>query len=245
VVITSLFYPTLAIYSSSQPQFLARYSSLLGSLAGSGPHHDLHDLWTDHAALRVREDSVTRARCGIDLTLRAERLLVQTRESDGHGALNRGLFQSLAQFQNQISSQLDSSGFPCLRTPGGSQCVVISPLDFLNDMDALERLTDSRVRQIMAIGRNISVYGVQVTPEMVLGDREATHDETLFDWTSYMSVTYFFLENDCIDGPGHHHWIDIINQASDARTHLEIPKYSPRLLALQVRHALFILVFLI
>lgn len=233
MVITSLFYPTLAIYSSSQPQFLARYSSLLGSLAGSGPHHDLHDLWTDHTALRVREDSVTRARCGIDRTLRAERLLMQTMESHEQGALNRGLVQSLAHFQERISSRLNSSEFRCLQTLDG-QCVVISPLAFLSELDSLESLTDSEIRQMMAIGRNISAHGVQVTPEMVLGDREAITDKTLFDWTSYMSVTYFFLENDCIDGSGHHHWINIINQASDARTHLEIPKYSPRLLALQV-----------
>src|SRR6202034_2751068 len=95
VVITSLFYPALAIYSSSFPR--TQHTSILDSfltasaVSGFYAQHDLRNLWEGHQALRVVEDAVSRAKCAKQRTLRVERVLIQSplAEDSDSGALNQ------------------------------------------------------------------------------------------------------------------------------------------------------------
>jgi hypothetical protein len=233
-VITSLFYPALALYSSSQPQFLARFSSTLGSLAGRGPQHDLHEVWTDHEALRA-QDSVTSLRCGTaDFTLRSERVLARTDSMSSHGALNRGLLTAVHQLQHRIKTQLAISPIQCLRRSNG-ECFTISPTSFWHDdPQTLGTVTDAEVMNVLAYGHNTSVSGVPVTPCMVLAERETLDDDKTLDWANYMSLTYFFPENDCTGNAGHGAWLEVLRQATGPRMRLDTPRSSPKLLAYQV-----------
>jgi hypothetical protein len=234
VVITSLFYPALAFYSSSQPQFLARYSSSLGSLAGSGPQLDIHEVWTGHDALRSREDSVARARCGIDPTLRTERIFAQTETVQPHGALSRSLLTSVAQLERKITTRLLASDLSCLRGLDGD-CFVVSPLAFWrNNVQLLNTVTDAEIIDMLELSHNVTPSGIPITPQMVLADRETLDDEKTLDWTSYIALTYYFLETNCADQAGHNAWLRVLREVAGSGVRMDIQSHSPKLLALQV-----------
>ncbi|KAJ7611601.1 sterol regulatory element binding protein cleavage-activating protein [Roridomyces roridus] len=79
VVITSLLYPAIALYSSSRPEFL----SIL-DVTRSKHAHDLVDVWAGHESLRVLEDAVSLART------RASFLI----QSSVEGAFNHQILRS-------------------------------------------------------------------------------------------------------------------------------------------------------
>ncbi|KAG1736778.1 sterol-sensing domain of SREBP cleavage-activation-domain-containing protein [Suillus lakei] len=78
VVITSLSYPALAIYWStpSYSRFDSTSNALDSFLAAHAAYdsytqRDVHHFWDGNANLQVRDDFLTRARCGSDRTLRS------------------------------------------------------------------------------------------------------------------------------------------------------------------------------
>lgn len=237
VVITSLFYPALAIYSSSQPQFLARISSrILESVAGKGlsnyhSYHDLHDPWSGYDALHIREDSVARARCGTEGILRVERLLIHSALPEDTGALNNQILLSTLQLERRIGYAVSTAGMGCLRRNDGS-CFVLSPVAFWNyDEDML--LSDEDMLDTLQRTPNISIQGIPITPEMVLAGRELDDDSNL-DFAMFLVLTYVFHETSCLGSGGHSAWVKAVRQAAGGTGDLAVVTEEPTLLALEV-----------
>lgn len=237
VVITSLFYPALAIYSSSQPQFLARISSrILESVAGEGlssynPYHDLHSPWAGYDALHIREDSVARARCGTEGVLRVERLLIHSALPEDAGALNNQILVSILQLERQIDRTLSANNMGCLRRNDGS-CFVLSPVAFWNyDEDML--LSDKDMLDTLQRTSNISIQGIPITPQMVLAGRELDDNSNL-DFAMFLVLTYVFHETSCLGSGGHSAWVRAVQEAAGRTGDLAVVTKEPTLLALEV-----------
>jgi hypothetical protein len=240
VVITSLFYPALALYSSSQPQFLAQISSRLldsflvtETLANYHAFHDLRDVWTGYDPLQIREDSAARARCGTDRILRVERVLIHSALPENEGTLNTQILLSTLKLEHQIGDLLSSSHLKCLRKADGT-CFVSSPVAFW-DYDELKLSADTTILDTLQISTNVTVSGVPITPQMVLAGRESsgTADPSL-DSAMFLVLTYIFHETDCLGEKGHSAWLHILHQATDGRYYLITESQEPRLIALQV-----------
>lgn len=237
VVITSLFYPALAIYSSSQPQFLARISSrILESVAGEGlsrhnSYHDLHDPWSGYDTLHIREDSVARARCGTEGILRVERLLIHSALPEDAGALNNQILLSTLQLERKIGHTHSTTDMGCLRRSDGS-CFVLSPVAFWNyDKDML--LSDKDMLDTLQRTPNISIQGIPITPQMVLAGRELDGDSNL-DFAMFLVLTYVFHETSCLGSDGHLAWVNVVRQAAGRTGDLAVVTKEPTLLALEV-----------
>ena len=237
VVITSLFYPALAIYSSSQPQFLAQISSrILESVAGKGlsshhSHHDLHDPWYGYDALHIREDSVARARCGTEGILRVERLLIHSALPEDAGALNNQILLSTLQLERQLGHTLSAANLGCLRRSDGT-CFVLSPVAFWN-YDEERLLLDEDMLDTLQRTPNISIQGVPVTPQMVLAGRELD-DHSNLDFAMFLALTYVFHETSCLGSDGHLAWVEAVKRATGRTGDLATVTKEPALLALEV-----------
>ncbi|EPQ58620.1 hypothetical protein GLOTRDRAFT_114971 [Gloeophyllum trabeum ATCC 11539] len=237
VVITSLFYPALAIYSSSQPQFIAHISSRIldsfRSVEGSGYHTygDIRNLWTGLESLRIIEDPVARARCGNERTLRVERVLVHS--PDEAGALDVQVLLSTLALEKRIHALLPAHGLSCLKTPDGS-CLTISPSAFWNhDEDRIR--ADPDVRETLSLTKNTSVAGIPVLPLMVLAGRELdAHTATKVEYAAALVLTYFFPETDCTSMSGHAAFTQAVSDAvADGQAQV-VPEFqSPTLIALE------------
>ena len=236
IVITSLFYPALAIYSSSQPHSFStsRVLSFLAGNAVSGfyAQDDLHNLWAGHSSLLVRDDAVSRARCGVERTLRVERILIQSPVTDDDGALNHQILLSTLRLERQIENVLSSRGAPCLKRPDG-RCFVLSPLAFWHyDEQAL--LTDSNILGTLNLSRNVSVGGIPVTPHMVLAGRGSNeHVSATFDYAMHLALTYFFPETDCLGLSDHTAWLQVVDIAATHEVELAVQLQEPTLIALE------------
>jgi hypothetical protein len=238
VVITSLFYPALAIYSSSQHKFLST-SRILGPLARNAvssfyAQDDLHNLWAGHDAIRVRDDAVSRPRCGIEHTLRVERIFIQSPLSDDDGPLNDHILLSTLQFENQIENLLSSRGMSCHKQSNG-RCFVISPLAFWHQ-DKRTLLSDRNILDTLNHSKNVSVSGIPITPQMVLAGR-GSHEHvssTSFDYATYLALTYLFPETDCLGSSDHAAWLQIVEAAATQSLELAVQIKEPKLIALEV-----------
>lgn len=238
IVITSLFYPALAIYSSSQPQFLAPISSrILESVAGEGLsshhiHHDLHDPWSGYDTLHIREDSVARARCGTEGILRVERLLIHSALPEDAGALNNQILLSTLQLERQLGHVLSTNDMGCLRRSDGT-CFVLSPVAFWN-YDEERLLLDEDVLDTLQRASNISIQGIPITPQMVLAGRELDDNSNL-DFAMFLAFTYVFHETSCLDSSGHSVWVNTVRQTAGRFGDLATVTKEPTLLALEYK----------
>ena len=55
---------------------------------------NFRDIWATHDSFHVREDPVVRARCGVERTLRIERVLVHSTASTDFAALSHRLLRA-------------------------------------------------------------------------------------------------------------------------------------------------------
>ncbi|KAI0059046.1 hypothetical protein BV25DRAFT_1860933 [Artomyces pyxidatus] len=241
VVITSLSYPALAIYSSSQPRFLAHFSSQIldpflaaDAISSYYAQHDLWNVWSNHDPLQVREDSVVRARCGMEQTLRVERVLIHGSGVEDAGALNHQILMSTLKLEQRIASELTSRRVPCLRRSGG-QCLVISPLEFWHH-DANVLLSDTNVKDALSLSKNLTISGMPVVPQMVLAGRE-THEYPAMnvDFAMFLALTYFFPEKDCLSKSGHLEWLQILEKSAKDHADLMTEAQAPKLIALEYK----------
>lgn len=239
MVITSLFYPALAIYTSSQPRYIAHYSSrILDSfLATSGvsaqyAQQDLRSPWAGYGALRVREDGLARARCGREQTLRIERLLIHGASTEETGALTRALLRSTLALEQRISIRVTERRLPCLKT-SRDECLAFSPWAFW-DHDERMLEADANMAWIAGKGRNVSVSGVLVTPDMVLAGRDEEDDSIDGTFASFLALTYVFKESDCSEDAGHLAWLDLLHDIATPATDFIAAPQEHALIALEV-----------
>lgn len=250
MVITSLFYPALSLYSSSSPHASLSLSdstsrildSFLAASAVSGfyAQHDLRNVWEGHQALRVVEDTISRAKCGKQRTLRVERILIQSPwiDDEDSGALNHHILQSTLDIERSISdSAVAREGRACLKKSDG-ECFVLSPLAFwqystsevASDANILDTLSPSEAN-------NVSISGIPVTPQMVLAGRgsyDYEHDRDKFDYAKFLALTYFFPDSDCLGTGEHMAWLEVVKEAVGKVAVPVVPTQEPTLIALEV-----------
>lgn len=225
-MITSLFYPALALYSS--------YLSYPGS------HRDLHNVWQNHPALRLREDAASRARCGVGRTLRIERILIQSSLSDDEdeGALNNQILTSTLALERALQSTHSVSS-RCLKcTDSRTSCFMLSPLAFWNHDPAM-LLSDPNILDTLSLTRNVSIGGISVTPDMVLAGKgpNEPHVTTTnhFDYAKFLALTYFFPNSDCSGSTEHREWLGALKKAAfGVNADVMVQMRAPELIALEV-----------
>ncbi|CAE6427457.1 unnamed protein product [Rhizoctonia solani] len=246
-VITSLFYPALAIYFSHQPlsHFSTRIldSLFLPSANDAFHHNDLHDVWQGYDALRIRTDAASRARCGTEHTVRVERLFIPTTIPDPFGALNPQTLLSALDLQTTLEGHLTPE-LPCIRllddtspaTPPSHKCLVVSPTAHWND-DANDIITDPHLyTSLNKAHRNVSRGGIPLTAEMALAGRLTTDHAgygSIIESSKFLSVSFFFREDDCHSNAGHDTWVKLVKSFVPAETEVVPSVDQPKLLALE------------
>lgn len=234
VVITSLFYPALDVYTSSKYSSPAILDEFLSTQTPTGiiTPNDLVNPWSGHDTLHIHEDPIIHAQCREGHALRVERILIQTPLVDDDRAR---IFLSTLHLERQLEDLVSRGNTPCLKGPNG-KCFVISPLAFwaynkdtlLSDVNILDTLYSN----------NISIAGVPVTPQMVLAGRGSyEHPATgnRLDYATFLVLTYFFPNSACWAlEPQHAWWVQTLQNAVDqnAEVIVQLPEASP--IALEV-----------
>ena len=239
MVITSLLYPAIAIASSSQTHFFAFSLRVLDAfltpddISSYFAHEDLRHLWEGHNVLRVREDSVARARCGKEGIIRSERILVHAvPQEDNWSSLTYETLSATLRLEDRINELLATRRVPCIRTPD-KRCFTLSPLAFW-DHDERAMLRDPDIFDTLGRSRNTTVSGINVTPDMVLAGR-GDPAVTTTDTTMFLVLTYFFPDADCLANTGHFAWLHVLEDASASFGDLIMQAQEPTLIALEVR----------
>ncbi|KAF8558517.1 hypothetical protein OG21DRAFT_1595392 [Imleria badia] len=242
VVITSLSYPALAIYSST-PSYsrLASTSNVVDSFLadyvafGSDALGDLQSFWQGQPHIQTLDDELIRARCGSDRTLRVERILIHSNTADDAGALTSQTLVSALQLERRILERVRSQGVHCLEA-GTNDCVVFSPLAFWNH-DEARLQSDPSIPSTLKNYDGVSVAGIPITPQMVLAGRTLERSAASIDSAKFLVHTFVFPESDCLNKASHDNWLDILKnltQGNDAFTET----IGPKLIALEYDHGL-------
>ncbi|KAG6874040.1 hypothetical protein C0995_006897 [Termitomyces sp. Mi166 len=200
---------------------------------------DLDDLWSEGHRFRIHDDAVTRAKCGVGRALRVERLLIQGHDRDDEGALNRQTLLSTLELESRLEELISNGDTPCLKR-ADAKCFVISPLLFWNhDRDLL--LSDTNVLDTLSASKNISFGGILVTPRMVLARRELHDPHTTksdFDFVTFLAVTYFFPESDCLGDREHASWLQTVHRARAEHQEPVVVVQEPTVFGLEVQFTL-------
>ena len=218
VVITSLFYPALDVYTSSRTSSQSILDALLSPNSANTvkADQDLVDLWSGYDTLRAHQDPVTRGKCREGHALRVERILIQSPLVEDDGAVNHKILLSTYNLEQRIQELINTGDSPCLRTPNGG-CFVISPLAFWNyDKEALG--SDANILDTLSQPPEIFISGVPITPQMVLAGRGSYEHHTggtnKFDYATFLALTYFFPQNACWGSSVNHtQWVNIVRSA--------------------------------
>jgi hypothetical protein len=173
---------------------------------------------------------VVRARCGVEQTLRVERVLVHSSASADSAALNHQLLRATLRLERRISDILTARRVSCLTRPDG-QCLVVSPLLFWHH-DERALMTDADVLHTLRPSNNVSVSGVPIESQMVVARREYSSVDP--GSTIFLALTYFFPERDCLGKSGHSLWRQILEDASKDSADLITETQQPKLIALEV-----------
>ncbi|CCM05035.1 uncharacterized protein FIBRA_07237 [Fibroporia radiculosa] len=241
IVITSLLFPAIAVYTSPETHFFAGFTlRVLDSFVASDDlsnyfvQNDLRHLWEGHSTLRVREDSVARVQCGMQGILRSERVMVGSLSSEyGLEALERNTLISALDLERRISNIISRRRIPCVKTPAGS-CFSLSPLAFWNhDQHAI--LADDNILDTVNLAHNISVSGVPISPDMVLAGREHRDptSSSYIDSAMFLVLTYLFPDRDCLGNVGHFEWLRVLKEAAGYSADFVVQTQAPKLVALE------------
>lgn len=242
VVITSLFYPALDVYTSSKNSSLAILDKFISTKTATGTPipNDLVNLWAGHDALHIHERPIIHAQCREGHALRVERILIQSPPVDDDRALNHRIFLSTLHLEQLLEDLASTGDTPCLKGPNG-RCFVISPLAFwAYNKDAL--LSDVNVLDTL-YSKNISIAGIPITPHMVLAGRGSyEHPATgnRLDYVTFLVLTYFFPKSACwASEPQHAQWVQTIRNAvaQEAEVIVQFPEASPIALEVWIHRA--------
>jgi hypothetical protein len=236
VVITSLLYPALALYAASRP-----LSTLSASLLNifptdsQSPHlRDLQDVWSGHEALHLRYDATSKARCGLERTVRVERLLIANNRRHENGVLNKATLRLTLDLEAEIATRLASStsALPCVRTQSGN-CLFTSPLSFWGYNPGL-LANDNDIIGTLNTPNNVTLSGFPITLPMVVAGRASLEVMDQVDIGTFLVLTYFFRDDDCHSTSGHAAWIQLVNGIMEGKGQVKVITAQPRLLAIQV-----------
>ncbi len=111
----------------------------------------------------------------------------------------------------------------------------VSPHLLRYDQDTL--LSDTNILDTLNLSKNVTVSGIPITAHMVLAGRDSEEHHvggTSFDFATYLALTYFFPESDCVGKSDHISWIQTIETAKSSNTVLHVQTEEPILLGLEV-----------
>ncbi|THH09370.1 hypothetical protein EW145_g2073 [Phellinidium pouzarii] len=236
LVITSLFYPALGIYTSSSSKLLTTSTHILGHIdlrSLSFFDDDLDSVWSGQDALRIIEDTVARARCGMEETIRIERILLTSPgfESDT-GAINHRMLHSVLKLETMLTDHLLLNKFSCLRSPS-RRCITLSPLEFWSHDEDILR-TDSDLLRTINKNQSITSAGLPLKAPMVFAGRESAEPHgSSIDFAAYLALSYFFHEDDCNGSIGHDAWLTALDSIITPLGDISVKAEEPVLLALE------------
>ena len=238
VVITSLFYPALDLYTSSRRSSQSILDAFIPPYASANlkSQNDLVNLWSGQDTLRVHEDPVTRAKCRDGHALRIERIFIQSPLVEDDGALNHDILLSALDLERRVQQLIFTGDSPCLKKSNG-QCLVLSPLAFWNyDKNALT--SDPNILDTLSYSKNVSVSGLPVTPHMVLAGRGSYEHHVggnKFDYATFLALTYFFPNSACWGSVTEHtNWVQTVQKAAAQHAEVAFQVPEPILIALEV-----------
>ncbi|KAF8869940.1 hypothetical protein CPB84DRAFT_1911546 [Gymnopilus junonius] len=227
VVITSLFYPALDLYTSSRDSSQSFLDALISPHTSSlRTERDLVNIWAGQDTLRVHEDPFTRAKCRD--ALRVERILIQSQLVEDDGALNHQVLRSTLKLERRLQELASGGDSPCLKKPDG-QCLIISPLAFWNYEEAA-LASDLNILDTLGHFKNVSVSGIPITPNMVLAGRGSYEHHvggSKFDYARFLALTYFFPNSPCSGSSAEHsQWVHTIQDAviQNAEVTVQVPE---------------------
>ncbi|KAH6918973.1 sterol-sensing domain of SREBP cleavage-activation-domain-containing protein [Coprinopsis sp. MPI-PUGE-AT-0042] len=220
VVITSLFYPALALYASSLPKLsnLVDALSPLKAFSAINAQEDLVNLWSNYDSLRTHEGAVARAKCTPGRALRVERILIQSPRAGDDDTLNNRILTSTLDFEDRLGKLIAESEDACLEKPGGG-CLVLSPLAFW-DYDRNAVSSDDDILDTLSHTENVTIAGIPVSPHMILAGRgsyEGHVAPSKFDYAS-LALTYFFPDSECLGNQEHARWVQMVSKAASPDT---------------------------
>ena len=240
IVITSLLFPAIAVYTSPETHFFAGFTlRVLDSfltpddISSYFAHHDLRYIWEGQPNLRLHDDSVARAQCGMQSILRSEQLLIGSVSQDyGLDALDRDTLLSTLALEQRISKTLAQRHIPCLKSSTGS-CLFLSPLAYW-DHDEGAVTADANILDTINLSHNVTASGIPITPEMVLAGRGHDPRSSNVDSAMFLALTYFFPDRDCLGNTGHIQWLRVLREAGGHTGDLVVQAQPPKLIALEV-----------
>ncbi|GJE87951.1 sterol regulatory element binding protein cleavage-activating protein [Phanerochaete sordida] len=237
VVISCLLFPAVTVYSSTKAESFSLSLSVFDAfrtpddLSNYFAVDRIRQLWEGKDSLRVRDDSIARARCGKGGVVRVERILVHDvdeTEDTYHVLSHRSLLSTL-NLERRLSEVLASQKVSCIRSPHG-RCLVLSPLAFWDYEEDL-LLRDADVLSTLGPYKNTSTHGLTITTDMVLAGRD---DGEEYEEVANPVLTYFFPESDCLSNSGHNLWLNIVEDAAASlQGETVVLSQQPHLLALE------------
>jgi hypothetical protein len=180
---------------------------------------------------------VVRARCGVEQTLRVERVLIHSSASADSAALSHQLLRATLRLERKISDALAARRVSCLTRPDG-RCLVVSPLMFWHHEESA-LMADTNVLHTLRPSNNVTLVGVSIESQMVVAWRDKNgYSSVDAGPTVFLALTYFFPEKDCLGKSGHSLWLQILQDASEDSTDLITETHLPKLIALEVCRAI-------
>lgn len=210
VVITSLFYPALALYSNSHPHAL---SSIFALFDAPIYRSDLREVWQGHDALHVLEDSVTRTRCGLERTLRIERVLVPSIDEAPARAATPSTFRFALDLENALHDLLRTPNpqLTCLPDARKEDCFILTPSALFSDGIPS---TSEEILQIINNSRNVSLLGIPIDVSMLFSARFMSDGQPgIIDRVGFLVFSYFFIETDCVSREAHQKWMSLLHKS--------------------------------
>ena len=228
----------MAVYSSTKAESFSLSFRLFDAFLTSDDLSNyfaadrIRQLWEDQDSLRVRDDSIARARCGKGGVVRVERILVHDidESEETFPTLSHRSLLSTLKLERRLSELLASRKSSCIHSPQG-RCLVLSPMAFWDYEEDL-LLRDPDVLSTLGPYRNTSTHGLTITTDMVLAGRDDGED---YQEVANPVLTYFFPEADCLSNSGHNFWLNIVEDAaSSLQGDAMVLSQQPQLLALEV-----------
>lgn len=186
--------------------------------------------------MHILDDAATRARCGMERTLRIERVLVPSSERTPAGAATPATLQFASKLSDKIGSVLRDAQPPlsCVRMPN-KNCFTLSPLLLF------ERgipSTPTEVLNAINASPNITVSEIQIGVPMLFSGRSFRDDhlDKAVEHVTFLALTYFFLEKDCLASDGHERWLKTLETTTINSQRSSVTPFvyqKPRFLALQ------------
>ena len=249
MVITSLFYPALAVYSTSKPlsHFSSRWLEVLYGTSNSYTEtpttqlvDDLREVWRGLDSLVVVDDWRTMAKCSKGATVRLERLLIHRDNEPDSGALTKDTLLDALNIHETLMRTLKvekpHSLLPCVRD-GDGECLSTSPLGYWDTGEDIYKLNSTaEVLRRIGAAKGTPLAGIHLTPDMTLSGRSVmTHPRSHLRYARFLVLTYFFEEDDCSSNTRHNEWLQRLAHLRTSAMTIRHGTEPASLVALQVR----------